>query len=1141
MRWNSPRNRLALQALHRAGAPTLACVAALLFAADAFAQLAKGIVRERDVVLAEVAEEVAQTTRLTPYLSVNIEGHTAPVRAIAFAPDGQRLYTAGADKVVQVWELPDAKARAIVRQRASWSRSHAIRWEVARGLRGTINVIAPSPDGSRLAIAGFGARGTLGEVIWTEPEAGDFKESNGQAHSNAVAGMDYSADGRWMATCDVTGRVNLWNMTGREPRPQEIHYDGRQMMTRPVAIGGAYVVMTHYAGDLRARKSDGREVVVPTFDLQYYSINNGRVERTLQPRHVELVSAIAASDDGRYVASSDGQRNLYLHRPAGGGEAVKLFSGRSGHMVNSLDFSADGRWLAVGTQGEPGLSVPQVQLWDVAQRRMLFARQTTRPVTAIAISPDSRYLAHNGSESHHVYLWRLGNDGQPQAAQGGGAPLPTILYGGSRITGAAAVNQAGEFLTSITASGGKEMQFDPAAVGRQPLLGAGVRAATVSATSFAGEWSVSVSADHTRLQLRRNGAAAGTITLDPNWHGPMTDDNTYCFVPDENGAPFAVAVGTALQNGVFVFELARQGECPLLRYLRGHADQVTALSVTADKRYLISGAADGMLCYWKVGGLTGKTTPRRWGAEFRAGKDGGIEALNVVDSGPLYRKGLRDGDLVTKIMWTKPGRDGRPEVYSSTDAQAMYDQLQSLDWHAQVSFFTSRKGKEIPVFNAVAGWSPLLSVYVKGDDWIAWHDSGYYACSPGGERLIGWQVNNQQGEAPSIYPAVRFNKVLYQPAAVARLLAKGGIEAGDAQAGLIERPPALPLVEIIDPDVHNLTLNKNVVTIRARAKSRGDDPISSMHVRVNGVEASSLTKDIVRERVTPDAAGWVTQSWTIPIVSGRHRIEVRADAGDLYDVSQPLLVDYQAEKARRTLHLLAIGVNDYKSNDISDLQYAVSDTKRVEKIFTSRAKGLYDDVRPRMLHDAAADRAGVLAAMNDVVEDAGMGDLVVLFYSGHGTRQRDARGDERYYFVTHDVELNTIAEKGISDIDLKQFCKQVGSKHAQTLLLIDACHSGAMNLDDLTLELQREDYNVAMMASSRGSQVSWEHAKFGGGAFTRALEQAMIDGEAENPMANDGVIDSKNLGDYVEQVIDLKLLPQINLESEFPSARFPEY
>lgn len=59
---------------------------------------------------------------------------------------------------------------------------------------------------------------------------------------------------------------------------------------------------------------------------------------------------------------------------------------------------------------------------------------------------------------------------------------------------------------------------------------------------------------------------------------------------------------------------------------------------------------------------------------------------------------------------------------------------------------------------------------------------GYYAASPGGEDLIGWQVNGPDWDAPvSFFPASRFRDTFYRPDVVTRVLA-----AGDAAKALEE-------------------------------------------------------------------------------------------------------------------------------------------------------------------------------------------------------------------------------------------------------------------------------------------------------------------------------------------------------------------
>jgi WD40 repeat protein len=67
-----------------------------------------------------------------PILCLNDAGHTAGVRALAFSPDSKRLYSAGMDKVVYVWRLPELVPDAADGTKGAyvepWSRESAIRW-----------------------------------------------------------------------------------------------------------------------------------------------------------------------------------------------------------------------------------------------------------------------------------------------------------------------------------------------------------------------------------------------------------------------------------------------------------------------------------------------------------------------------------------------------------------------------------------------------------------------------------------------------------------------------------------------------------------------------------------------------------------------------------------------------------------------------------------------------------------------------------------------------------------------------------------------------------------------------------------------------------------------------------------------------
>jgi WD40 repeat protein len=74
-------------------------------------------------------------------------GHRGSVRALALAPDGSRLASAGADRTVRLWDL-----------------SYGANTLVLRDLTGDLSALAYSPDGSTL-FAGD-SRGEIG--IWRE-------------------------------------------------------------------------------------------------------------------------------------------------------------------------------------------------------------------------------------------------------------------------------------------------------------------------------------------------------------------------------------------------------------------------------------------------------------------------------------------------------------------------------------------------------------------------------------------------------------------------------------------------------------------------------------------------------------------------------------------------------------------------------------------------------------------------------------------------------------------------------------------------------------------------------------------------------------------------------------------------------------
>ncbi|HEX4150453.1 MAG TPA: hypothetical protein VHY20_15755, partial [Pirellulales bacterium] len=319
-----------------------------------------------------------------PWLSINVSGHSAAVRALAFTSDSKRLCSAGLDKVVQVWNTS-----AVVRDlRRTWLLERSIRWQVGRGLRGSIYALAASPSDSLLALAGYGATGALGEILLVDPVQGTLQTTL-TAHRQTVCSLAFSADGGWLASLDVSGRLVLWKRGDWRP---SVVYEGdaqvygaglagtiaRQPNLRPLAmLGSSHLLAPVCLG----MGTDGQ----PIWRLQRIGLSDRRDVRTFDTQHAGMVSALAASADGRMIASADLSGKMYLAEADGQARPLDAEG-----VVLSLCFDPTGATLVAGTAVSAEFGRGQLETWDVATGVRKAKRLLADNVTACAVSPDGK-------------------------------------------------------------------------------------------------------------------------------------------------------------------------------------------------------------------------------------------------------------------------------------------------------------------------------------------------------------------------------------------------------------------------------------------------------------------------------------------------------------------------------------------------------------------------------------------------------------------------------------------------------------------------------------------------------------------------------------------------------------------------------
>jgi hypothetical protein len=150
------------------------------------------------------------------------------------------------------------------------------------------------------------------------------------------------------------------------------------------------------------------------------------------------------------------------------------------------------------------------------------------------------------------------------------------------------------------------------------------------------------------------------------------------------------------------------------------------------------------------------------------------------------------------------------------------------------------------------------------------------------------------------------------------------------------------------------------------------------------------------------------------------------------------------------LHVLAIGVDKFgdKAGGLH-LDYAVADAHDVASALLESQKGpkasLYADVSLTYLPNDKADSAAILDALDAMAQSMAKGepgqDLAVILVSSHGEMI-----DGQFYLIPYGFDAGSQGRSIKSAVSASEFAKKVQAlaKHGKVLLLLDACHSGAV-------------------------------------------------------------------------------------------------
>jgi len=1093
-----------------------------------------------------------------PWLRLNLGGPTAPVQTVCFSRDGTRLLAAGNDKMVHSWIAAPREAGRPQR----WIYETPIRWQVQRATRGDIHALAPLRD--KLAFAGIGASALTGEIVLADQGRMAYERTLFDVAAGPRSQiLDLAALPQGLFSLDSEGQVQYWSAdpatgkwsfaTGATPaealkvdpgqlrpwrlRGSRMASSGNDTLIFPVPVRSEQGIPFWRIGRWKASEADANLVAAITQEFP------GGIGAMACSRSGTRLAAADISDSGTLVLAD-------LARPASSRSIA------TGANVRSISMPDGGHVVAAVVAQSPRGPF-EVRLWKWPADGPPEA-WTTLPLATIAtdaaFSPDGKFLAV--AKESAVVVFDLADLQSP------------VILNTPIITPAEVAFTLDADYQIVIQQPPVEGQPQSAIVfetARRKYSVVQPPPPTVPTNPWQGTWS-----------LKQRVVERGTRLV----FEIFQEDQAYCEIPeailgtsritsvcwlalqDERKTPSHVVVGTVGRNHAYLLDISNPQNVRVVREFRGHSSAVRSVGVSLDHRYLVTGSDDGLVNLWKLTEAPPATpSQNRWGANFEvAGNQ--VVARDVIADGPLYYRGVREGDVVQSLAERVAGaaaaleENDRDERTIDTP-EAMVRLLASTTGDTMLRFQIARNGARQKPFYLHPAWQPLASLVTTRDrEWAFWTPYGYYDASFNGHKIFGWQINRGIDQAPDFFLAAELKEQLEKPRVMERLLDAGSLSAAmhvakaEVPFNLHNRLEALASLRpriTIDSPTSDQPIDDSQVTVEATIDVPSGSQLVSTKVFANGVPATEQLADAV----TPSASGHQHRvRWEMALPPDRRiRLDVMAATSDGISATESLVLT-QPQRPRAApgrLFVIAAGISEYADQQIPQLDFAAENAKAFTEALQRNAARM--DVETIVLTDANVTQPLWNVAADTLWQQlqstARPQDVVLFFLSGHGVRDVES---QRYFFLTRDSRFRDVAGRRYERcISSDAFQHYFAGLPCRKVAILDTCHSGAiapLRQDDLKVMLRDLEEDVILtITASEGDEEAFESRDKRLGRFTARLVEGLSGTADRREYAGnaDGQVTLAEVAQYVQATVpaDAAAVGQSQHPTIFPRDLFP--